>query len=399
MKTADGETFSGRLENIDSQWNLRFKTSNGRRVLPAEDIVRWGERRAARRAPMVLLADGSALHADVMRLESDHLVLESTLWGRLSLPLAVVRGVVFRFFSEHAPADRLLANIARSDARRDTLFLTNGEQVVGSLAPTVGPSNIRDTPLEIFLLETDEGRVFIPAARIAAVRFNPALVREPKTGGLRVTFGFREGSWLQVAALEKVGKQTTLVLAAGVRLEADSLALLKALTFLQTTGGRVVYLSDLSAVSYKHIPFFQQTWKYGRNQNLFGGRLRVGREVFAKGISMHSTSRLAYRVPRGATAFDAELALDQTAHGGGSVRFRVYLLDADAAWRVAAESPVVRGGAPTVRGNEAALSLHVELKGARALALIVDFADQGDRQDHADWLNARFILTRSTSGR
>ena len=45
---------------------------------------------------------------------------------------------------------------------------------------------------------------------------------------------------------------------------------------------------------------------------------------------------------------------------------------------------VVRGGQPPV-------PLSVDLKGAKRISLLVDFADRGDELDHADWLDARLV--------
>ena len=79
-----------------------------------------------------------------------------------------------------------------------------------------------------------------------------------------------------------------------------------------------------------------------------------------------------------------ELALDDAAKRAGSVRFRVYLNDGLGAWRQAYQSPVIRGG------NEP-VPMSVDVTDARAIALIVDFADGGDTLDYANWLDLRLL--------
>ena len=64
--------------------------------------------------------------------------------------------------------------------------------------------------------------------------------------------------------------------------------------------------------------------------------------------------------------------------------FRVFLGDEAEQWKRAYESPVVRGGDP-------AMPISVELGNSPAIALIVDFADDGDVLDRAAWLDARLI--------
>jgi hypothetical protein len=35
--------------------------------------------------------------------------------------------------------------------------------------------------------------------------------------------------------------------------------------------------------------------------------------------------------------------------------------------------------------------ISVDIGGAKQVSLVVDFAERGDEQDHADWLDARFV--------
>jgi hypothetical protein len=96
---------------------------------------------------------------------------------------------------------------------------------------------------------------------------------------------------------------------------------------------------------------------------------------------MPSASRVAYDVA-GYRRFAAELAIDDAAGLEGSVVFKVLLEDDANQWRPAYESPIVRGG-------DSPVPISIDLKGAKRMALIVDFADRADECDWADWLNAR----------
>ena len=84
---------------------------------------------------------------------------------------------------------------------------------------------------------------------------------------------------------------------------------------------------------------------------------------------------------QGVTAkrFEAELGIDDSAGGQGSVQFRV-LVDGKEKFA----SPIVRGGDPP-------LPISVDIADAQKLELVVDYADRGDVLDHADWLNARLV--------
>jgi len=149
--------------------------------------------------------------------------------------------------------------------------------------------------------------------------------------------------------------------------------------FLQTLGGDAVYLSDLESSGYRHVPYLERTWDYGVDRSVGGGPLRVGGKRYLKGLGMHSTSRLSFALPEGMRRFAASLAIDDDADGRGSVTFRVFV-DKEERYR----SEVIRGGQPPV-------PMEVDVSGGSQLSLIVDFADHGDEQDHADWLNARLV--------
>jgi alpha-galactosidase len=81
--------------------------------------------------------------------------------------------------------------------------------------------------------------------------------------------------------------------------------------------------------------------------------------------------------------FVAEIALDDTAGQRGSVIFRVFVAR-EGQWREALTSGVLRGGDPPQ-------PISVDIAGAQAITLIVDYADQGDELDHANWLDARLV--------
>ena len=80
----------------------------------------------------------------------------------------------------------------------------------------------------------------------------------------------------------------------------------------------------------------------------------------------------------------AEAAIDDQTGAQGSAIFRVYTDDGSGKWQLKYESPIVRGGATP-------LPISVDIAGAKRLSLLVDFADHGDIQAHADWLNARLL--------
>ncbi len=106
--------------------------------------------------------------------------------------------------------------------------------------------------------------------------------------------------------------------------------------------------------------------------------------MYLKGLGMHSPARLTYELDDAYERFQAEVAVDDEAKAGGSVVFRVFVDDGSGRWQQRASSETVRGG-------EAPRTLSADVKGAKRISLLIDFADRGDELDHADWLDARLV--------
>jgi hypothetical protein len=86
-----------------------------------------------------------------------------------------------------------------------------------------------------------------------------------------------------------------------------------------------------------------------------GTQLRAGGHLFAKGIGMHSASRLTYRLNGLYRRFEADVALDDQV-GSGALQWCV--VDGQAH-----KSDVIHGGAPAVS---------VDVTGGKQLSPIVD---------------------------
>lgn len=384
----EGKAFVGELVAVDDDWGLTFQADGGPRRIAAADLVRWGTLADLGGDALILLVGGGALAADVRTIESEHLVANCFLFGEVRLPLARLRGVVFRPPPQRLERDRLLDHVAQSTGARDRLLLENGDVVEGLLAgggrPAVqGPPPPRENAvLKSLRMQLDTGATDIPVDRVKAIIFNPSLVETPQLRGLRMWLGFEHDGFFVVERIASQDGLISLTLPGGIRLQTDDEGFRESVQFLQPLGGNTVYLSDLVPIGYRHIPYLTLSWDYGQDRNVLGGRLRSGGQVYLKGLGMHSTSRLAYRLENGRQRFKAALALDDTAERKGSVIYRVYGADTAGEWQPLYESPVIRGGDPP-------LPISVDVSTSRGLALIVEYADRGDMQDHANWLDAR----------
>lgn len=383
LRTVDGESWKAKLQSIDSNWQFTFRGEGKSRVVPADELVVWGRYCDQDRGSQILLADESVLVADIIGLNDGTLGIYSDLFGERQLPLSLVRGVILQPPSDPIRRDKLLRRIQSAESGTDRLLLDNGDTVTGSLT---GYKPADSDGKDDHVAFVTQGRdITTPVGQIVAIIFNPALLEPPAARRFQVCMGTDNGSLLRVIRFESREGFVEMYLAGNVRLFTEIDVLLDALNYVSPRSDQIVYLSDLPAVGFKHVPLLRRQWPLGIDRSTSGGRLRVKDAVYLKGLGMHSTSRVAFDLNGRYDRFAAELAIDRSAGQKGSVICRVYLNDDSGQWRRAYASPILRGGGAPV-------SMSVDVRGARRMALIVEPADRGTVSDRADWLDARLII-------
>jgi hypothetical protein len=353
--------------------NLTFKVVNGgERTIAASQVVRWGSFMPAAGGHRVRLSSGGELLAQTVEIRGGEILLDSALLKEIRLRPGLVSVVTFDMPADQAGTQSLEKRITAATVDADTLLLSNGDEISGHLIELTNDK---------IHFDTTAADVVVDRARATAVVFRRAKATSQVARDQSKTWvGLRDGSCLLVQSVVVKNSSAQLELSGGsaISLPAD------AVVALQPLGGDVVYVSDLTAVSYRHIPFLSLAWDYRRDRNVTGGPLMAHGERFLKGLGMHSAARITYQLDGQYRAFQSELAIDDSTNGRGSVNCRVFTDDGSGQWRLKYEGPVVRGGAQPITVN-------VDLAGAKRLSLLVDFADRGDQQDHINWLDARLI--------
>jgi hypothetical protein len=356
----------------------------------AAQLVAWGHPAELRADVLLLSADGSllvgspaAFAGDFVQLNGASLTFVTGLFDEVTFPLDAVRGIVFQPPADARGKDKLLARLAKLAGAEDLVVLANGDELTGTIRSfaegkltllrrgAAGQNEIELT------LSTPSG-----TGQVTAIAFNPAIGAAKLKPSPRLLVGFEDGSLVVADKLWREDEEVRLQLPGPGKttLTCDRPA---KLVSIQPLNAGVTYLSDLTVHSYKHIPYLTLTLPYYSDRSATGDRLRSDGKLYNKGIGLPSASRLTYALDKPYRRLEAELALDDAAEMKGSVICRVYL-NVDGAWKPAFESEVVRGGEPAV-------PISVDLKGATAITLIVDYADRGDEQDLANWLNARLV--------
>ena len=397
-----GKPFAAKLTGIDPDWNISLASDGKERVLAASDLALWGNYRDASTGPQLLLADGSMLVADVLDLDADKVTvgdasgLGRILWNESSIPLRQLMAILYQPSADPLERDKQIEKLRSGDRKEDQVWLTSGEVISGRVVslPRYGRFQPAAPPPQAEVLKLARRGIAeplaIPLAKVVALVWNAAQSPAIKTRSMN-RLGIKDGSLLSARKIVTDKDQILVELQGGGTLKAfketgedDAPTFWDQVTLLQTSSPSFIYLSDLPAPAYKHIPFTAREWPLGVDRNVLGGRLRSGEAVFLRGLGMHSASRVAFDLKGDEQRLEAQLALDDGAKNRGSVIGKVLLEMELGKWTTVWESPVLRGG-------DAPLQVSVPLQGARRLALLVEFADRGDEWDHANWLNGRLV--------
>lgn len=123
-----------------------------------------------------------------------------------------------------------------------------------------------------------------------------------------------------------------------------------------------------------------------RDRSVDGNLMRLHGRLFRSGLGTHATARLTYQVPEHASSFESWVGIDDETEGRGSVVASIWLDG-----RKVFESPVLRG-------LEEPLRVRVPLADARTLTLLAECTEDGNRFDHVDWADARFVPDAGPDG-
>jgi alpha-galactosidase len=123
---------------------------------------------------------------------------------------------------------------------------------------------------------------------------------------------------------------------------------------------------------------------YGRPQvsrSIRETPLSIGGQKFERGVGTHAISTYRLTLNGGTESFTASVGVDDAAGGPGTVIFQL----------IADKKKVFDSG--VMKPGQAAKRVDVDLHGVTSLVLFVKDAGDGVDFDHADWADARFIVS------
>lgn len=148
---------------------------------------------------------------------------------------------------------------------------------------------------------------------------------------------------------------------------------------IEVRSARLAFLSDIPPRLYEFTPFLEQRWEPAFDRTLLGSPITLGGRTYAKGVSMHSQSRLIYAINRAARQFAATVGIADEMGPRGAVDL-IIVGDGQTLW----EARGVRGGDPP-------REVLVDVSSVEVLELRVEFGEDLDLSDQVCWAFARLI--------
>lgn len=362
-----GQKLGGSLVSLDAG-GVTLQGKKGRLQVAAADLleVRFPTKPTTstpQPASLVRLINGARLSCRGLAATPRQARLQTAHLGDLVFPSDQVAAIRFGPLDSKVRGawDELLGRAIKRDRlvirKNDVLDHLDG--VVGEISETVVK----------FLLDGDE--LSVPRKSVFGVIFfrkapaaTPVACRASLRGGdsLPLTkVSLKDGRW-----------QATMVGGVAVVLP------LERLERLDYSASRVSYLSGMTPRDVEYKPYFDVTWKYRRDRNLDGGPLRLDGKRFARGLALHSKTRLVYLLGGGYRRFQALMGIDHLVGGRGDVHVTIrgdgkMLLEAD------------------VKGTDKPRLINLDVTKLREIEIVVDYGGDLDIADHLDLADAKLV--------
>jgi hypothetical protein len=317
------------------------------------------------------LVDGSQLQLAGVTTSSKELHGRHSLLGELTIPLIAVHSL--RFTPPSSKFDPLWLQLMEKGTKSDMVVLQKPE-VLDHLDGVVGAM---DEGTAKFLLDGDE--LSIKREKMFGIIYS----RKPSSTKLAARVELVNGDTVAVRSVTADGEQWRLASPIGSAWQLP----MNAISVIDFSLGKVVYLSALEPRSVKYTPFYkfgddgEFYWKFRRNRSLEGKPLRLGQKTYARGLAIHSKTELLYRLGGEYRRFQALLGVDDeiTNTDWGAVSIRIL---GDRKEMYAGEC----------RPRQTPIPLDLDVTDVVELEIIVDWGpDKSDIGDRIHLADARLV--------
>jgi hypothetical protein len=379
--TIEGATVRGEYAGVNDSGEMLIRQAEGVRKLGIASLMQltWGEATATAPATgtapaqeraagsvVLYLADGSFIPGEWVDGDGHQIVLQQRLTGRLTIDIDELRGIRIGDDSNRPAMDAFEQALRNADPTNDRLLVEREGRVttltgaVESLNPQTGAFAWRNRT------------VSLAGERVFAVILARTASSEVKAAA---RCALRDGSVWTGRLEASSAHHVAVTLTSGARVELP----VNELTTIHFASDDVLFLDELEPSAFRFEPFGATRWPYRSNRSVANRPMRIGTESFERGIGVHSRSTLVYTLPEGYHKLAATIGIDEAVGSLGSVVFRVL-----------ADGREVFSSEP-VRGPDEPRDILVPIDGSRELQLVVDYGDDLDVGDQANWASIRLI--------
>lgn len=323
--------------------------------------------------PHIILANGDRIVGKVTAIDERTLSLESSLLGKIRLPLMAISTIWRTNLPGDTPLDPMASDWL-AERKSDLILLSNGDVLRGTI------DRFGDD-LAVWLKQTGASSRKIEINKVVAVSFSAGLsrVKTPKVSHFHAVLV--DGSRLTLDALVSQKKTLGMSSVAGF----NSFVAESDLVSLNIIGGKATYLADLKAKRTVIEPYQTLSFPPQANRSAKGNPLRIetkyGISTYDRGLGTHSKSTIDYELNGKYKRFEAFLGLDATTGKHGRVTVKI-LVDGQLQ-KIEGLKDLTAETGPT--------AVSLDLSKAKTFSIAVDGGIHGDANADVNWCDARFV--------
>lgn len=347
--TPSAVTVGGKTVPLNDVVEIRFPAPS---PLPAADKSSLIE---------VILNDGSLIYGIEASVKGSDLSLQTKDFGKLTIRKNLVKSL--RLAAADPKLDDSWRKMADRESKKDLIIVRKDDKLdfVAGVSGEIDAANVK------FLLDGEE----VPVKREKA--YGLVFPTVPVTGKVQSIVDLLGDQRLQARQLTLQGDKAQVVLTSGLSLSVP----VTQLRTIDFSLGKIQQLSSLKPVEVQFTPYFEDVpgyYNYQKNNGPLRTPISIGGQLFAKGLSVHSKTKLTFRLPGEYRRFQATVGIDDQSDDTGLMGDVVLKISGDD--KVLFEAPV--------KGPDEPKKVDLDITGVRDLQILVDY---GGDLDTADWLS------------
>ena len=336
----------------------------GNRQVPLSDVLEIRFSNPAPAAPAtvngveVILNDDSRLAGSKITLNATELKLTSAELGTITARKNTVRSI--RFAANDTKLDDAWQKILARDSKKDVIVVRKDSK----LDFLAGVAGAVDEQFVKFLVDGEE--VPVKRERVYGLIYQPPAA----TGKPQSVIELQGDITLQSKQIVSKDQNYEVILASGVSLTIPATQV----RTIDFSLGKIRQLSQMKPSDVQYVPFWDHVWEYRKDAGPLSSPITLGGVAYAKGLSIHSKTKLTFRLQGEYRLFQAVMGIDDMSDDDG--------IRGDVKVTISGDGkPLLEAD---VLGPDAPRKIDLNVTGVRELQILVDF---GGDLDIADWLS------------